>query len=114
MRVIGRLLGQIGLVVGAVLTVVALAASPASAHYNYINRGGHFASISSDHERVSVCNRASGADPYVHMISFGGGFWFTDTTTNGRCSTYETPGGLEDWELCIGFSLSNCSGLRPV
>jgi hypothetical protein len=85
------------------LTVLALSATPAQAHYNYVYHGTDLASVSSDHLRVSVCDQeADGHVVWVETRTRGFTARLHDRTTNRRCETMILPTGYpaQQFRLC--------------
>jgi hypothetical protein len=107
----GRLVG-VGSV--AAVTVLALGASPASAHYNYIYHGDDFASINAAHTSISVCNEER--DGHVVraevLRSNGQQYSYGDYTENGSCASFSLVSSASLWRLCE--TSVSCSTYRQV
>jgi hypothetical protein len=83
------------------LTMLALTAAPAQAHYTYIYHGSDFASVSSDHLRVSACDRENdGHLVYADVLLSNGVRTRVWDGYDSVCSTRSFSSTVRQFRLC--------------
>ena len=88
------------LTVAATPMMIALTASPAAAHYTYVYHGSDLATVSSDHNRTSLCDMENDGNPVMAYYIYSGGRMTSYTiATYLGCGTRSIP-GISQFQLC--------------